>query len=100
MNAEGGVVRILEIIAVILIVLFLVDLLGTQFLGNLVYLLVIAVILLLVHFIRRAWSGQLRAQLGYAQHHFSCSTKAAFFRALYDAFTAYLQLIQNVTTKV
>ena len=46
--------RILEIVAVILIVLFLVDLLGTQFLGNLVYLLlVIAAILLLVRFIRR-----------------------------------------------
>ena len=46
--------RILEIIAVILVVLFLVDLLGAQFLGNLVYLpLVIAVILLLVRFIRR-----------------------------------------------
>ena len=46
--------RILEIITAIFIVLFLVDLFGTQFLGRSVYLLlVVAVILVLVRFIRR-----------------------------------------------
>lgn len=46
---------LLEILGIILIVLFLIDLLGTGLLGNLVYLLlVIGVILLAIRFIRRA----------------------------------------------
>ncbi|MDZ7704907.1 MAG: hypothetical protein U5L04_10535 [Trueperaceae bacterium] len=46
---------LLEILGVIFIVLFLIDLLGTGLLGNLVYLLlVIGVILLAIRFIRRA----------------------------------------------
>ena len=50
----GSIMRILEIIIVIFIVLFLVDLFGTQFLGRSVYiLLVVAVILVLVRFVRR-----------------------------------------------
>lgn len=49
----GSIMRILEIIIVIFIVLFLVDLFGTQFLGRSGYLLlVVAVILVLARFIR------------------------------------------------
>ena len=50
----GSIMRILEIIVATLIVLFLVDLFGTQFLGRSIYLLlVVAVILVLVRFVRR-----------------------------------------------
>ena len=46
---------LLEILGVIFIVLFLIDLLGTGFLGSLVYLLlVVGVILLAIRLIRRA----------------------------------------------
>lgn len=46
---------LLEILGIIFIVLFLIDLFGTGFLGSLVYLLlVVGVILLAIRFIRRA----------------------------------------------